>query len=142
MFFVSVKFFIVLTTVCVPLFKLIQTYTTIITTITICSFFLSTYNLFVSHTCTLFCTYLRCSNTQLHNSSHSSVSSVLRRRKSKRKPSPTNTVVETWLRFCFASKTHAQATMCELMDYNGSKCMIGFCTILYVFDELFCIIGA
>ena len=42
------------------------TYTTIFKTITIRSLFLSPYNLFASHTCTLFCTQLRSSNMQLH----------------------------------------------------------------------------
>ena len=41
------------------------TYTTIITTITILSLFLSAYSLFASRTCTLFFTQLRYSNTQL-----------------------------------------------------------------------------
>ena len=43
----------------------VQTYNTY-TTITIRSLFLSDYNFFASHTWTLFCTQLRCSNTQLH----------------------------------------------------------------------------
>ena len=47
-----------------PLFKLIPH---IYTTITIHSLFLSAYNLFASRSCTLFCTQLRCSNTQLHS---------------------------------------------------------------------------
>ena len=40
------------------------TYTTIITTITIRLLSLTACNLFASHTCTLFCTQLRSSNTQ------------------------------------------------------------------------------
>ena len=40
------------------------THITMITTITIRLLFLCAYNLFASHTCTLFCTQQRCSNTQ------------------------------------------------------------------------------
>ena len=37
----------------------------------------------------------------------------------------------------FSPKTHAQASMCELMRYHGgANSMIGFSTILCVFDKL------
>ena len=45
----------------------------------------------------------------------SSLSSVLGRGNSHRGPSAMNTVVEAWLWFCFWPKTHAQASMCELV---------------------------
>ena len=56
--------------------------------------------------------------------------------------SPMNMVVELWLRFCFWSKTHAQALMWKLVRYYGAKFMTGFSTILCVSDELLCAIGA
>ena len=46
----------------------------------------------------------------------------------KRKNSAGANVVE--------AKTHARASMCELVRYHGTKSMIGFCTILFVSDEL------
>ena len=62
----------------------------------------------------------------------SSVSLVLGGGKSQRGPSPVNTVAAAWLRFCFLPKTHAQASMRELVCYHGAKSMIGFSTILWV----------
>ena len=57
-------------------------------------------------------------------------------RKSQRKPSPLNSVVEVWLRFSFWPKTYTQASMCELVRYHGVKSMIGFYTILCISDEM------
>ena len=54
------------------------------------------------------------------------MSSVLGRGKSKRGSSLVNSVVEAWLRFCFCPKTHAQASMCELVRYHGAKSVIIF----------------
>ena len=57
----------------------------------------------------------------------SSVFSVLGRGKSYRRPSPVNTVVDAWLRFCFWPKTYAQAF--DLRSLNG------FSIILCVSDK-------
>ena len=51
-------------------------------------------------------------------------------------PSPLNTVIEAWLRFCLWPETHAQASKCNLVRYHGAKSMIGFSTILCVSNEL------
>ena len=61
---VSLELFIV-HTIYVSLFQLIlRIQLHIITTITVRSLFLSAYNIFASHSCTLFFTQLRCSNLQ------------------------------------------------------------------------------
>ena len=85
---------------------------------------------------------LSCQSQQ--NACLSSVSSVLERGKSQRWSSPLNTVVEAWLWFFFFfwSKTHAQASLCELGGYHGGKSMIGFSAILCISDELLRAIGA
>ena len=55
---VSLKLFIVRTILCATI-QTYTTYTTIITTITIRSLFLSAYNLFASHTCSLYAVPLK-----------------------------------------------------------------------------------
>ena len=39
------------------------------------------------------------------------------------------------MRFFFWPKTHAQASLCELVRYHGAKSMIAFSTIMCVSDE-------
>ena len=45
---------------------------------------------------------------------------------SERVPNPVNSVVEAGLRFCFCSKTHTQAPICEFVRHHGAKTVIGF----------------
>ena len=51
----------------------------------------------------------------------------------QRGPSPVNTLVEAWLRFCFWPKTHAQASMCELVRYYGKKPIL--CVLTNCFEQ-------
>ena len=47
-------------------------------------------------------------------------------------PSPVNTMVVTWLRFCFCPKTHAQASMCKQFDDYAKF----FSSLLQCFHQL------